>query len=45
MLLRNVLKEVGFVNFCDEWWHFSYGDQNWAVKTDADYAIYGSMEL
>lgn len=44
-LLRNILESVGFVNYAEEWWHFSYGDQAWAYKKAKDYAIYSSKEI
>lgn len=44
-LLRSVMEAVGFHRLSHEWWHFSYGDQYWAmieffktgVKTSATY--------
>lgn len=30
LLLRNILLMVGFAPFDGEWWHFSYGDREWA---------------
>jgi len=45
MLLKKVLEAVGFVNYENEWWHYSYGDQMWAFQKGVDYAIYGSVEL
>ncbi len=30
MLLRKVMKKVGFAPYDGEWWHFSYGDKEWA---------------
>lgn len=45
MLLKCVMEEVGFVNFKNEWWHYSYGDQMWAFQKGRNYAIYGSVEL
>lgn len=44
-LLLEVLEEVGFVNYEEEWWHVSYGDQYWAQKTGQSEAIYASVEL
>ncbi|MDT7587682.1 MAG: zinc D-Ala-D-Ala dipeptidase, partial [Pseudonocardiales bacterium] len=35
------LHSVGFVNYPTEWWHWSYGDRYWAIKTTAAAAIYG----
>lgn len=45
MLLKDVLESVGFTNYHEEWWHFSYGDQNWAASKGLSEAIYGSVEL
>lgn len=44
-LLRDAMEEFGFVNYVGEWWHFSYGDQNWALRHKEKCAIYGSKEL
>ena len=30
MLLRKVMMKVGFAPYDGEWWHFSYGDKEWA---------------
>lgn len=43
-LFLKVMEQAGFVNYFEEWWHFSYGDQEWALQTKSDAAIYGSME-
>lgn len=45
MLLMRVMEQAGFVNYHEEWWHFSYGDQDWARQHGLGEAIYGSMEL
>lgn len=45
MLLKDVLESVGFTNYHEEWWHFSYGDQNWAASKGLSETIYGSVEL
>lgn len=35
----------GFANFPGEWWHYSFGDQEWALYTArSDHAIYGRVE-
>lgn len=44
MTLVKAMEAAGFVNYPEEWWHFSYGDQMWAASQGADHAIYGSME-
>jgi len=42
-LLVDTMSEVGFVNYPQEWWHFSYGDRFWAYITGHEEAIYGSI--
>ncbi len=34
--------EAGFVNFPPEWWHYSFGDQEWAAVSGAVAACYGT---
>jgi len=41
--LLDVMQRVGFVNYPQEWWHFSYGDQFWAYTTGQPSAIYGRV--
>lgn len=45
MLFIEIMEETGFVNYHEEWWHFSYGDQAWAAEKGESVALYGSMEL
>lgn len=45
MLLKSIMAEAGFCNYSEEWWHFSYGDQAWAIANNLNTAIYGSKEL
>lgn len=40
-ILFRVMREVGFVNYFREWWHFSYGDRLWAYLLDKPNALYG----
>ena len=42
-LLFDTLTQVGFVNLPTEWWHYSYGDQYWAIFHQKPYAIYGTL--
>ena len=42
--LRAAMNHAGFVRHPNEWWHFSYGDQLWAWKTEASMAIYGRVD-
>ena len=44
-LLNKVLTTEDFVPHYLEWWHWSYGDQYWAVEKGRKTAIYGSIEL
>ena len=44
MLLRQVMVEAGFAPFTGEWWHFSYGDREWAAIWGRDAAIYEQLE-
>ncbi len=42
-LLREVMQHAGFVPFDGEFWHFSYGDREWAHQTGATNAIYSQV--
>lgn len=44
MLVETMLAE-GFSNCRDEWWHYSYGDAGWAVRTGASDCFYGLVHL
>ena len=39
-LLRKVMTEQGFAPYDGEWWHFSFGDKEWAFYYKKPYAIY-----
>lgn len=41
-LLSKVMLDAGFIQHPNEWWHFSYGDQLWAWKSNLKQAIYGT---
>ena len=43
-MLLDVMLAAGFSNFPGEWWHYSYGDSAWAVRTGAPCAIYGAAD-
>lgn len=43
-LLYWLMREVGFVGLASEWWHYSWGDQMWAMRTGAPAAHYGLIE-
>lgn len=36
--------EAGFRQDTDEWWHFDYGNQLWALELKKPHAIYGSAD-
>jgi hypothetical protein len=40
-LIIGALLGVGFSNCRDEWWHWSYGDSAWSVRTGCAVAVYG----
>ncbi|MFW6266478.1 MAG: M15 family metallopeptidase [Halanaerobiales bacterium] len=41
-LLFNIMTSVGFTNYPKEWWHYDYGNQNWAYFNREDVeAFYG----
>ena len=44
MLLYETMLSVGFSNCEDEFWHYSYGDAAWAVRTGAAVCVYGLVE-
>lgn len=44
-LLRRVMMAVGFAPFDGEWWHFSYGDKEWARYYGAEAALYDQLNF
>lgn len=40
-MLYTVMHRAGFTNYPEEWWHFDFGNQNWALLTKAANAFYG----
>ena len=42
-IMSDVLTEVGFVNYGNEYWHWSYGDRYWAFYKQQPFALYGSL--
>ncbi|MDR3707468.1 MAG: M15 family metallopeptidase [Capsulimonadaceae bacterium] len=40
-MLYEAMTGAGFSNCRDEWWHYSYGDSAWAVRTGNPIACYG----
>lgn len=43
-LLYNVMTEVGFTNYPQEWWHYDYGNQLWAWFSNSSRAFYGKIK-
>lgn len=43
-ILFNVMTNNGFAYHPNEWWHYSYGDQNWAHQYKKQFALYGGIE-
>ncbi|NCO32384.1 MAG: hypothetical protein AUJ92_12065 [Armatimonadetes bacterium CG2_30_59_28] len=43
-LLYQAMTKAGFSNCAAEWWHFSYGDSAWAVRTGRKTCYYGYSE-
>ncbi|MBP6963381.1 MAG: methyltransferase domain-containing protein [Armatimonadetes bacterium] len=44
-MLADVMASAGFSSYPGEWWHYSYGDSAWAVRTGAPCALYGAAEI
>lgn len=44
-LLRSVMMGAGFAPFDGEWWHFSYGDKEWAYYYGQPQARYDQIEF
>jgi D-alanyl-D-alanine dipeptidase len=44
-LLHDAMVQAGFSNCRDEWWHYSYGDAAWAVRTGRHECFYGRVDL
>ncbi len=42
--LATLLEPAGFSNYEEEWWHWSYGDSGWALRTGAPHAVYGKAQ-
>lgn len=45
LLLRDLMLTVGFAPFDGEWWHFSYGDKEWARYYKKPFAIYEQLDF
>jgi len=44
-LLHDLMVAQGFAPFYGEWWHFSYGDREWAAFYGKKSALYGAIEI
>ncbi len=44
-LLLDAMESVGFANYPAEWWHYSYGDHQWAWLVGRSEAMFGMLDL
>lgn len=44
-ILVNALEKTGIINYPAEWWHFSYGDHQWAWLTGKREALFGPIDI
>ncbi len=42
--LREAMVSEGFNMDKDEWWHFDYGNQKWALESGHPEAVFGEAE-
>jgi D-alanyl-D-alanine dipeptidase len=42
-ILYKAMTNAGFVNYPNEWWHYSFGDRAWAAYSSRKFAIYGKI--
>lgn len=45
LLLLNLMSEEGFAPFYGEWWHFSYGDREWAAFYSKPQTLYSPLYI
>ncbi len=45
ILLITAMEAAGLTNYVGEWWHWSYGDQGWALRVGNPVAYYGVVEV
>lgn len=45
LVLHDCMQTAGFAPFYEEWWHFSYGDREWAYSTGQQAALYDQITL
>src|SRR4029453_8568299 len=44
-LLRQAMMAAGFAPFDGEWWHFSYGDKEWARYYRKSHALFDQLSF
>ena len=44
-ILFDAMTKAGFVNYPNEWWHYSYGDRMWAAYSQEKSCIYGPLTI
>lgn len=44
MLIR-AMEDAGLTNYLGEWWHWSYGDQGWALRVGSKVAYYNVVAV
>ncbi|MSU55121.1 MAG: hypothetical protein EXS46_01105 [Candidatus Taylorbacteria bacterium] len=45
LILHDALTKEGFAPFYGEWWHFSYGDKEWACFYDKKCSLYSHLDF
>ncbi len=45
LMLIGAMEGAGLTNYLGEWWHWSYGDQGWALRVGMNYALYDAVEV
>ena len=43
--LGRALAAAGMIPYRTEWWHWSFGDRSWALRSQRPAALYGPVEL
>jgi D-alanyl-D-alanine dipeptidase len=45
LMLIEAMESTGLTNYIGEWWHWSYGDQGWALRVGNPVAYYGAVTV
>lgn len=45
LMLIQAMEGVGLTNYVGEWWHWSYGDQGWALRVGNPVAYYDAVAV